>query len=227
LNFKVIEKPLFIILCWGIIFYYSLTLAKGLSKKFWVRALSVPFLATIIDLGLDPVASRLGLWTWVGYGHEQGILGVPLANFIGWYLVIFSLMICLRLIDHVDFLGRAGKYIITPIIAYAFFIILLGLFQYSAIILGIGISNQFGYLSVYMLLIGSVCLLGWIVFPAKAKLKAGRYYWLLASRLMFYFFIIIGAAVFGLWQESDFIIIMAFVVIFEVAANVMFKLNSK
>ena len=222
-----ISRPILVILSWGIIFYSSYTLARGLSKKFWTQALTVPLLATIIDLPLDPVATKFGLWTWVGYGENDGIFGVPLANFMGWYLVIFALMICLRIAHHIEFLGRFGKYIFVPLFSFGLFIIIFGVFQYTAVALGVNMHNQFNYLQLFFPIIAALCLVSWLIHKERMKIKTNHFYILLFTRLLFYAFSVIGMISYGFWREPLFIAMLIFALGLEAVANFKFKFNAK
>ena len=223
----IIETPLFIILSWGIIFYSSYVLARGLTKNFWAQALSVPLLATIIDFTMDPIATKMGIWSWVGYNEGDGILGVPLANFMGWYLVIFAFMITVRAITHIEFLGRFGKYILIPPAAFAVFFALFSVFSSFATTTGISISNQFIYLQLFFTVFALVCVTSWLKLPGKLKIRRSHYWTLLISRLLFYAFSIYGMVIYGFWQNIIFLELIIFALVIELVANIKFKLNAK
>lgn len=224
---SVVKTPLFVILSWGIIFYSAWILGRGLTNKFWLQVASVPFLATIIDFAMDPVASKMGLWTWIGYGLEDGILGVPFANYIGWYFVIMAFMICLRFVRHIDFMGNFGKYIIIPPFSFAVFFILFSAFNSIATITGITMENQANYFVALFVVAGLVSLLGWIKYPGKAKIKKPRYLTLLFARIIFYLYSVYGMIIYGFWQEPVFIALLVSALAVEVFANVKFYLNAK
>lgn len=224
----VVETPLFIILAWGFVFYSSWTLAKGLSEKFWVQAFTVPFLATVIDLPMDPVATKMGLWTWVGYGPMSGIMGVPLANYMGWYLVILAFMFVVRLASHVDFMGHVGKYIIIPPTAFFVFYLFFILFSFFATTTGIAMDGQFNYLQLFFIIFAAIAIIGWIIYPAK-KIKIKKWHWLglLITRILFYVFTIYGMIRFNFWQEMIYVELIVFALVIEIAANIKFKLHAK
>ena len=224
----IIETPLFIILAWGFIFYSSYILAKGLSKKFWVQAATVPLLATILDLGIDPIATKMGLWTWVGYSPTSGILGVPLANFMGWYLVILAFMLVVRYVSHIDFLGHVGKYIVIPPAAFMVFYLFFMVFSFFATTTGIEMDRQFVYLQLFFVIFAGIAIIGWMMFPAK-KIKIEKWHWLalLIARMSFYAFVIYGMIKFGFWQEMMYVELIAFSLVIEIAANIKFKLHAK
>lgn len=55
---------------------------------------ATPFIAAFImvlwDLSLDPAASTLGKW-WI-WEHGGGFFGVPLTNYLGWFLTVYVFM---------------------------------------------------------------------------------------------------------------------------------------
>jgi len=224
----IVETPLFIILTWGFIFYSSYILAKGLSKKFWVQAFTVPLLATIIDLPMDPIATKMGLWTWVGYGPMNGIMGVPLANYMGWFLVMLAFMLVVRFVSHIDFLGHVGKYIIIPPAAFMLFFLFFMAFSFFATTTGISIEGQFKYLQLFFVIFAGIAIIGWMLHPTK-KIKIEKWHWsaLVISRMFFYAFAIYGMIKFGFWQELMYVELIAFALVIEIAANIKFKLHAK
>lgn len=85
--------PLFIFVAWLNITYLAMatsTLASGRSRL--VLAPVDGLLAVAWDAMVDPLAVRAGYWTWRAGG---GLYGVPLTNFVGWFLVVtlFSLAV--------------------------------------------------------------------------------------------------------------------------------------
>ncbi len=83
--------PIFIFIAWVHIGYLSIattTLAYGRSSL-WLAPLD-GLLATAWDAMVDPLAVRAGFWAWQGSG---AFYGIPLTNFLGWFLVVTILSI--------------------------------------------------------------------------------------------------------------------------------------
>ena len=75
--------PVFVILGWGVfsvICYYAV---MDLPTRY--RLVFFPLMMTAIDVSLDPQMVHLHFWTWEPFGPEW--YGVPLTNFLGWYVV--------------------------------------------------------------------------------------------------------------------------------------------
>ncbi len=86
--------PLCIGVSWGMIIYTALATSDRLRLPWALRPLLDTLLALSIDLSMDAVAIRLGFWTW---GMDGAWFGVPLGNFYGWYWVVLSFSLLLRL----------------------------------------------------------------------------------------------------------------------------------
>jgi carotenoid biosynthesis protein len=88
------RAPVVIGLTWALILAGAMRITDALG----VRRRYAPFfdalLAISLDLAFDAIAIRMGLWTWVDIGPNQGWFGVPFGNFYAWLFVIlgFSLM---------------------------------------------------------------------------------------------------------------------------------------
>jgi uncharacterized membrane protein len=81
--------PLDVCIGWYYLAYSSVTVAGMLLKKsgFVARALLGSFLAVNLDFFLDPVAVANGWWVWSI--KNIYVLGVPLGNWFGWFMLVF------------------------------------------------------------------------------------------------------------------------------------------
>lgn len=88
--FWVGEVPLWILLGWfvlamsGFVIFHEVLLP---DRSAVIQAAASGLLAVNVDLMLDPAASSNGLWVWLSGSFLY--LGVPLINFLGWFLLIF------------------------------------------------------------------------------------------------------------------------------------------
>ena len=78
--------PIAVALVWAAVISSALTLAarRGLRPA-WARALAAALFAVTLDLTIEPVAVRRGLWEWTPPGPW---LGVPIGNFVGWVVIV-------------------------------------------------------------------------------------------------------------------------------------------
>ncbi len=81
--------PLWVGVGWGAIVYMASFTAQRLRSPWSVRPFSAGVLAVNIDLTLDPMAERLGFWTWHNV-DPINLYGVPLDNFLGWFFIVSS-----------------------------------------------------------------------------------------------------------------------------------------
>jgi hypothetical protein len=89
------DVPLMVGVGWGVIIYSARVFSDSTSLPDWARPLLDGLLALNIDLALDAVAIRLGLWDW-GHGLDWQYFGVPYANFWAWFWVVFSFSVGVR-----------------------------------------------------------------------------------------------------------------------------------
>jgi hypothetical protein len=101
------EVPLSIGVAWGVILYSARQFSDATSLPEWSRPVLDGLLALNIDLSMDAIAIRLGLWHW-GIGINQQYFGVPYGNFWAWFWVVFFFSACLRLLTR-------GKYFLSSI----------------------------------------------------------------------------------------------------------------
>ena len=53
----------------------------------WLVPLATSLTAVMLDLFIDPVAVSLGYWVWSVQGNVY--YGIPLLNFVGWFVLMF------------------------------------------------------------------------------------------------------------------------------------------
>jgi hypothetical protein len=89
--------PLSIGMGWGVILYSAALYTDSSSlPPFW-RPVADALLALHIDIAMDAVAIRIGMWDW-GKGLEHDYYGVPYENFWAWFWVIFFFSAARRLL---------------------------------------------------------------------------------------------------------------------------------
>lgn len=84
------NTPLCIGLGWGIIIDSSMRFANRFQLAEPIRPIAAALMGLSIDLAIDVMAIRVGLWQWTGVKFNQQWFGVPWANFGAWFMVIWS-----------------------------------------------------------------------------------------------------------------------------------------
>ena len=88
-----VETPMYACLGWFLYAYSCVWVAGNVFKKMgpWTRATVGGLLAMGVDLWADPVNTSPENMTWVwGKGDFFLFFGIPVYNFVGWFLVIFT-----------------------------------------------------------------------------------------------------------------------------------------
>jgi uncharacterized membrane protein len=79
--------PLAIAVVWAAVIISAMAVAgRHEGSRGW-RALTAAVVAIALDLMIDPVATRAGLWDWTPPGPW---LGVPIGNFVAWGVIVGS-----------------------------------------------------------------------------------------------------------------------------------------
>lgn len=92
------EVPVMVGVAWGTIIYAVRLFSDSSTLPEGLRPILDGLLALNIDLAMDAVAIRLGMWDW-GLGMEAEYFGVPYANFWAWFWVVFSFSFGLRVLN--------------------------------------------------------------------------------------------------------------------------------
>ncbi len=86
--------PLIIPLAWTMMAYPAYVVTRRLTASRWVGIPLAGWALTSWDLYLDPQMVDAGHWSWDSAG--PAILGIPLSNFAGWFLVATLMMAVLH-----------------------------------------------------------------------------------------------------------------------------------
>ncbi len=141
-NLFIYKTPLFIILLWSVIVYSTQQIIGRTfnSKTFLFLA---PIYILSLDIVLDQVATRLGLWTWIGFESYEGLFSVPAANYIGWMLLPFFFFVTYEKLKNKKY------FIIQPFVAFLLYL----LFSLPLYILKINFFNDNVFVQFCILII--------------------------------------------------------------------------
>lgn len=90
------ETPISVAVGWAVIIYSIMQFSSRIHLPEVVTPLLDALLALNIDIALDVIAIRIGMWTWLNVGINEQWFGVPYANFWAWFLVVWSYSSLLR-----------------------------------------------------------------------------------------------------------------------------------
>jgi uncharacterized membrane protein len=111
--------PLLVPLCWQMMAWNALSVAKLITPKRWPKA-SVILIAALAltawDVFLDPQMVRSGLWTWARQGEY---VGIPLENYVGWLLTALILFAAFSRSMKFSSDSRLTWFAILPVLSYA------------------------------------------------------------------------------------------------------------
>jgi hypothetical protein len=100
---QVANVPLWVPIGWAFILYVVIGTTTKLGVPMYVAALLDGFLALNLDLTLDPIAIHRGWWTWnvhlnpQEFPHFADYFGIPVINFMGWFVIIGAFSLFVRL----------------------------------------------------------------------------------------------------------------------------------
>lgn len=116
---QIFNVPLAIGLTWGVIVYCCMLLSDQLNIPWPLRPFVDALTAILIDLSLDAVVIRLGLWHWAIPLNEEWY-GVPFDNLIGWILVVLVFSFLIRFIRTLNYKRFWTKIlmVLSPLVAY-------------------------------------------------------------------------------------------------------------
>jgi hypothetical protein len=193
--FYIWNTPLFVALAWAVLIYTAMHISDMLKLKTLAKPFLDALIVVMINLTLDIVAIRQGIWTWVGHSHVQGWFGVPADNFIGWLFAVFMFSFLFRYFtrtedDMIDKTTRTEYYFLLPAFAYLAMLVLFSIVNLAENILELTKSEELFLLWALVILFAAM-LRKPISYPTVI-LNSDNYtiFTILATRLIFYSYII-------------------------------------
>jgi uncharacterized membrane protein len=178
--------PLAVGMGWGVILYAVMETSDSWNlpgaARPWVDAL----LALSIDLSMDAIAIRMGMWSWAYYGEW---FGVPLANFFAWFVVVAAFSGATRSLR-----GRLSAWLAAPLAVILSLVVLV-----SADSLYVTYATPNRQVPVLAALALAACLVAW---SGRRSVRAPvRMHWTAAAvPLSFHAFFIAMLIAFGYYR---------------------------
>lgn len=132
---QVFGVPVWVPVGWSFILYATMRTTTLLGLRWYVAPLLDGFLALNLDLTLDPIAIHRAWWDWFpgrpGTGiDENSYFGIPLVNFMGWFVIVGSFSFFARLLFHRRrragaTRGLAGDLVTADLAAMAAFVVVM------------------------------------------------------------------------------------------------------
>lgn len=112
------------------------------------------FIVTTFDLFIDPIAVKFGLWRWENFKFSY--FGVPIGNFVGWFIIATSTTIILRILDSLIPTKLNLNLLKFPPIIYLLIVFILSLlstllFNAELSLMSLLISSPVNLLSIYLI----------------------------------------------------------------------------
>jgi bisanhydrobacterioruberin hydratase len=114
---KIFSTPVIIGFTWYLLVYASRSVVEYWDTSEWIKIIVVAIMVTGFDIVLEPVAIKLGYWSWAD-------VQVPLQNYFAWFVIslVFSATLSLSKVKLYNEMGGP-----IFIILFIFFILLNGI----------------------------------------------------------------------------------------------------
>lgn len=127
------RAPLVIGLTWALLIAGAMRITDALGVRRWTAPFVDAVLVILIDLAIDAVAIRMGMWTWRGISYDQGWFGVPAGNFYSWLFVTLGFSFLTRLLRDAALRRQALEWLQLAVPIPAFAILLTAIIPFALI----------------------------------------------------------------------------------------------
>ena len=158
--------PVYIPLLWATIIHSSMAISDRVGLPAWARPWMDGLLAVLIDLAVDAIAIRVGLWHWK-IPLNEGWFGVPAGNLYAWIWVAFWYSFTMRLVRERITRRKdpAWHRFLVPVAAYVGLLTTLIGAGWLNIVLGWESPNQ--RLRLFAVHVVVFCVIVWIAFASN------------------------------------------------------------
>lgn len=106
--------PIIVLIYWYVFIYTGFIISNLiLGKNIFLKSILGAYFVLAIDLFMEPMQIQMGNWVW----HKTGIyFGIPLSNFVGWYIVSFVSLLLFQLITKINI--KKDKINLIPVYGY-------------------------------------------------------------------------------------------------------------
>jgi len=193
--------PVVIGVAWGTIIYSVCAFSDSTNLPEWARPVLDGLLALSIDLSMDAIAIRLGMWDW-GNGLYYQYFGVPYNNFWAWFWVVFSFSFSLRMLSKLP--GIWGRWL-SP--AGAIICGTAGVLITNRLITSISI--ELVHYSVIIAILGGALILVLVLRPKISAQFQGAFIFLVP--LGFHAYFLIAGLISGVILDPPFLLMASMI----------------
>lgn len=122
---QIFNVPICIGLGWGVAVYLSMRISDNLSLNSYLKPIADGIFGLSIDLAMDVVAIRIGLWSW----DMGGFFGVPYINYFVWFGFVYATSLTIRWFrsgGHIEFNNMRRLSWLVTVIAGALEALIIG-----------------------------------------------------------------------------------------------------
>ena len=197
------ELPLYIPLLWAIILHSSMVLSDRSGLPPWARPFLDALLAVLIDLAIDAIAVRVGLWNW-GISLHEGWFGVPAGNLYAWMWVATWYSAITRLVRRRIATRNEPRWhqFLVPVVAYTGLLMTLILIGSLARWLGLERPNERLWLFAAHLLVFAAIVVRAARSRSRQASGQGVARSLLISRWIMHLSFVMILMVGGIWRQT-------------------------
>ncbi|VVB71813.1 Carotenoid biosynthesis protein [uncultured archaeon] len=193
--------PVVIGVAWGTIIYSARNFSDSTNLPEWARPVLDGLLALSIDLSMDAIAIRLGMWDW-GNGFNYQYFGVPYNNFWAWFWVVFSFSFSLSVLSKLP--GFWGRWL-SP--AGAIVCGTVGVLITNRLITSI--SSDIVHYSAIIAVLGGALLLVLALRPQKIDLSGDAFVFLVP--LGFHAYFLTAGLISGVILQPPFLLMVSMI----------------
>ncbi len=92
LGVQFFDTPVLIGLNWLVLVYCVYIIFQPLKITLSLKALLGAFVLTVFDLNMEPIAIRMGMWSW-------DFIDVPVSNYFTWFVISAAMLLAFYKID--------------------------------------------------------------------------------------------------------------------------------
>ncbi len=98
------------------------------------------------DIFIDPAAVKIGLWKWLFL--KESYFGVPIGNFVGWFIIVTVTSFLIRLVDLKAGTGRSEKIPLYSMLCVICFLLAAFVVNIDCALMGLLLAFPLAFLEI-------------------------------------------------------------------------------
>lgn len=127
-------------------FFFRKNYTELLMSKFPLFVIFDGIIVVSFDIFIDPFAVKIGLWKWLFL--KESYFGVPVGNFVGWFIIVAVTSVLIRIVDLKAGAGKSEKIPLYSMLCVICFLLAAFVVNIDCALMGLLLAFPIAFLEI-------------------------------------------------------------------------------